>query len=59
MAANFAYLRRTALYFIKKNKHDMGKAKVTSYKQARLGAMINPDYKDFFQGKPAAVHAHP
>ena len=42
--ANFACLRRTALYFIKKNKHDMGKAKVTSYKRARLGAMLNPDY---------------
>jgi len=42
--ANFACLRRTALFFIKKNKHDMGKAKVTSYKRARLGAMLDPDY---------------
>ena len=42
--ANFACLRRTALFFIKKNKHDLGKAKVTSYKRARLGAMLNPDY---------------
>ena len=42
--ANFASLRRTALFFIKKNKHDMGKAKVTSLKRARLGAMLNPDY---------------
>ena len=42
--ANFASLRRTALFFIKKNKHNMGKAKINSLKQARLGAMLNPDY---------------
>ena len=42
--ANFASLRRTALFFIKKNKHDMGKAKVRSLRQARLGAMLNSDY---------------
>lgn len=42
--ANFACLRRTALFFIKRNKHDMGKAKVTSNKRARLSAMLNPDY---------------
>lgn len=42
--ANFACLRRTALFFIKKNKHDIGKAKVTSNKKARLGAMLNADF---------------
>lgn len=44
--ANFAILRRTALFFIKKNKHDLGKAKVTSLKKARLGAMLNPDFAE-------------
>ena len=42
--ANFACLRRTALFFIKKNKRDIGNNKVTSNKRARLGAMLNPNY---------------
>ena len=42
--ANFASLRRTALFFIKKNKHDLGRAKVTSLKRARLAAMLNSNY---------------
>ena len=44
--ANFAALRRSALFFIKKNMHDHGKLKISSCRKARLVAMLNPNYAE-------------